>query len=152
MRIEVRSKSLAKDFIGDQPWAAISIATFSHEFAKLNATKRMGLLQMEFADVDREDQVGTINALCKSESHEPTCFFTEYQAEKIVDFVQQMKIKGIELFLVHCEAGVSRSPAIAAAIHKIFIDNNDNEYFKRYRPNMHVYSTIINHAHEKGLI
>lgn len=150
MKIEVRSKSLAKEFIGDEVWAAISVTTYPSEFAKLNGTKRLGLLQLAFADVNKEEDVERINVLVHAT--ENTSFFTKEHAAQIINFVQEMKSKGIELFLVHCEAGISRSPAIAAALHKIFVDKDDMEYFKRFQPNSHVYKTILEYAFENNLI
>ena len=44
--------------------------------------------------------------------------------------------------IVHCDAGLSRSPAVAAAFSKILI-GEDAEFFKRYHPNMKVYRTIL---------
>jgi len=150
MKIEVRSKRLAREFIGEEPWAAISITTYPTEFAKLNGTKRLGLLQLVFADVNREEDVERINVLVHAT--EVTSFFNKDHAAKIINFVKEMKAKEIELFLVHCEAGISRSPAIAAALHKIFVDKDDMYYFKRYQPNSHVYKTILEYAFENNLI
>jgi predicted protein tyrosine phosphatase len=47
-----------------------------------------------------------------------------------------------ENFIVHCDAGHSRSPAVAAAISKAF-GEDDSMYFKRYRPNMRVYRNLL---------
>lgn len=151
MKIVVLPKRLAKEFIGDEPWAAISISTYPTEFANLNATKRIDLLRLCFADVNKEEDIGRINALVGQKSEE-TCFFDFEHAAKIIAFVQGLKDKGCDLLLVHCEAGVSRSPAIAAALHKIFVDNDDNLYFKRYQPNSHVYKTILQYAFDNNLI
>ena len=51
-KIEVRSRSKAKEFISDVPWAAISIASYEGEWPQLNGAKRMGLLQLWFADLE----------------------------------------------------------------------------------------------------
>lgn len=44
--------------------------------------------------------------------------------------------------LIHCEAGVSRSPAIAAAIIKS-LTGDDREVFDRARPNLYVYGMML---------
>lgn len=47
-----------------------------------------------------------------------------------------------ETFIVHCDAGLSRSPGVAAAVSKILTDD-DSYFFKRYHPNSRVYRTIL---------
>jgi predicted protein tyrosine phosphatase len=44
--------------------------------------------------------------------------------------------------IVHCDAGFSRSPAVAAALSKI-LTGDDSYFFKRYLPNSRVYRTIL---------
>jgi hypothetical protein len=47
----------------------------------------------------------------------------------------------IDLLMVHCLAGISRSAAVAAAIAKVKY-NDDSLYFTRYKPNISVYSIL----------
>ena len=138
MNIIVKSKRLAKEFISDIPWAAISVSTHG-DWPILNKCQQTALLQLAFADADTQ-----------SEATEAP-LFTEHDAENILSFIQNEKHK-IEILLVHCEAGISRSPAIAAAL-SLIIDGDDKYFFKPpYRPNMMVYRTILNKAIEKGLL
>jgi protein-tyrosine phosphatase len=44
--------------------------------------------------------------------------------------------------MVHCLAGVCRSPAVAAAISQIKY-NDDSLYFDIYHPNTLVYNTML---------
>lgn len=67
--------------------------------------------------------------------------FSAVNAKEIIDFWNEINS---DLLIVHCEAGVSRSPAIAAALSKIN-EEDDNFYFKNYRPNSLVYRTILNY-------
>ena len=67
--------------------------------------------------------------------------FSAVNAKEIIDFWNEINS---DLLIVHCEAGVSRSPAIAAALTKIN-EEDDNFYFKNYRPNSLVYRTILNY-------
>lgn len=67
--------------------------------------------------------------------------FTEVHAKKILDFVDKWKVD-IKEIVINCTAGFSRSPGIAAALAKI-INGDDMEYFRKYRPNMLVYRTIL---------
>ena len=43
---------------------------------------------------------------------------------------------------MNCEAGISRSAGIAAALSKI-IDKVDTIFFKNFIPNRHIYRTIM---------
>jgi len=72
-------------------------------------------------------------------------FFNEELADAILSFANKHKNK---LIICQCEAGISRSSAVAAALAKIH-NNNDNIYFKNYVPNTLVYSTIIKRYQEK---
>ncbi|MEI7835314.1 MAG: hypothetical protein WCK05_02770 [Planctomycetota bacterium] len=51
----------------------------------------------------------------------------------------------IETVLVHCHAGMSRSPAVAAAICRA-LGQNDSRFFREYQPNMYVYGLILQAA------
>lgn len=73
--------------------------------------------------------------------------FSYVNAKEIIDFWNEINS---DLLIVHCEAGVSRSPAIAAALSKIN-EEDDNFYFKNYRPNSLVYRTILNYYNFKNL-
>jgi predicted protein tyrosine phosphatase len=69
--------------------------------------------------------------------------FSDEQAVQIVDFVERIKDK-VNGFLIHCEAGVSRSAAVAAAIELIVNGSSDrilND--RRYSPNQCVYRKLI---------
>lgn len=55
----------------------------------------------------------------------------------------------IERIILHCDAGVSRSPGVAAALSKSLL-GDDAEFFRRYRPNMRVYRTLLNRLHEQA--
>lgn len=63
-------------------------------------------------------------------------------AEKVWEFVNVYKDK-ISLIICQCEAGISRSAGVAAALSKV-LNNRDTEFFKKYLPNMLVYRTILN--------
>jgi predicted protein tyrosine phosphatase len=133
VKIIVRSKQAAENSVCDVPWAAISISSDEGRWAKLSEENRVGLLQLQFHDLDRCYSGYTI--------------FGEEQARQIIDFAQSVWDK-IDVLLVHCEAGVSRSPATAAALSVIFKGpGSDQEFFKNYRPNMLVYRTILNTFH-----
>ena len=67
--------------------------------------------------------------------------FTKKDSKKIMNFVTRY-ILNIELIICQCEAGISRSAGVAAALSKI-INGDNKEIFKYYLPNMLVYRKIL---------
>jgi hypothetical protein len=127
--IIVLSKKDAKAFTCNRPWAAISVATYLNDLPKLSTANLVGLLQLVFRDTTNVDH----------EHH-----FVKQDARAVLDFVEKYWDQ-IEVLLVHCEAGLSRSPAIAAAISYIkFGRGTDNQYFEgKFWANYLVYKTIL---------
>jgi predicted protein tyrosine phosphatase len=66
--------------------------------------------------------------------------FQPSQARQILALVKTYP--EAQRFIVHCDAGLSRSPAVGAALSKIWT-GDDTYFFKRYHPNMRVYRTIL---------
>jgi predicted protein tyrosine phosphatase len=68
---------------------------------------------------------------------------TEEDAMQIVAFVMDIK-EAVNNLIVHCEAGVSRSAGVAAAIQK-YLTGDDTSIFsdKRYYPNMTCYRYVL---------
>ncbi len=131
--IEVKTLSQARDYRGDVPWAAISITTDIGTNPVLSKENRVGLLQMAFEDIE-----------FPRPTTPPELIFDKAKAQQILDFVAEMWPQ-VECFMVHCQAGMSRSPAVAAAIEHIYHGNgSDNYWFERKTPNMAVYRTILN--------
>lgn len=88
----------------------------------------IGLLRLEFDDIDTYTEGYKL--------------FNSKQALQILDFVESVKDE-IDILVVHCLAGVSRSAGVAAAIDDIYIQS-DKRWFLIKCPNQHVYRTIIN--------
>lgn len=133
--IEVRSRQNAKLFKSDKPWIAISISTESGDFPELSTENRVGLLRLRFWDI--------ANPSSRQIQAEDSKLFSVEQAKEVLDFVNANWDK-VDAILVHCEAGMSRSPAIAAAIE--YIKNGKEAsmpYFKKYIPNGFVYKTLL---------
>ena len=96
----------------------------------------------------------TFNDLDKKIDHEIDEFlFSVENANQILDFVEYHSklLTSPTICVINCEAGVSRSPAVTAALTKIFEGGHDTYWFLRYRPNMLVYRTLLNVAIERGL-
>lgn len=69
--------------------------------------------------------------------------FSDEQAEQVIRFVDAWKSK-VERLVVHCDAGVSRSAAVCAAIKRYLgFDNQDIFKNQQYEPNPLVYETLI---------
>lgn len=100
-------------------------------------------LNIHFSDIDIIKDTYTKEALdsCKNELKA----ISIEDADKILKFVKDLDdIYHIDNLIIHCHAGVSRSPAVAAAI-VLLHDEDDRDYFrnKLYTPNMYVYRMII---------
>jgi hypothetical protein len=66
---------------------------------------------------------------------------TPAQAREALRFVENHKADA-GTAVVHCESGISRSPAVAAALCKA-MGGDDGRFWRDYRPNQHVYSCIL---------
>lgn len=89
-----------------------------------------GVCKLQFDDVEKGE----------------LCAITENDAKSIVNFVNGMKAH-VTLFVVHCEAGVSRSAGVCAAI-MCMLGKNDMEIFEnpKFAPNMTCYRAVLDAA------
>ena len=122
---EVRSARNAEFFRSDRPWAAISI-TSAGGFPALDEANRVGLLRLNFDDIT---EPGTPRS------------FTPALAAEILDFVAGVWGQ-IEVLLIHCDVGLSRSPAVAAALSRIYY-GDDGAWFELDFPNRLVYDLLV---------
>ena len=99
-------------------------------FEKNETNESRAVLRLKFDDVERDYK----NEHC----------ITKEDAESIVKFVNKNKNK-VDKFIVHCEAGVSRSAGVGAAIMKA-LNGDDWDVFKNPLkcPNMKCYRTVLN--------
>jgi predicted protein tyrosine phosphatase len=135
MIIRVLSQEMAENYAHDQPHVFVSIISPGGEKVALpNNEGRLAVVRLCFHDVDQGD---------------PHCVATSFLAHHDIEAVPARRedaslVKvaveanpGADI-LVNCEAGISRSAGVAAAISKA-LTGDDERYFRRYRPNMHVY-------------
>ena len=142
MTIHIMSRSNAIKYSMEhhhQTSAVISISDCDKESPMLENNPDNGIMarcMVKFDDVER----GADNCI------------TEIDALKIVSFVAEVATNQ-DMLIVHCEAGVSRSAGVAAAIMKA-VNGDDWEVFNnhRYIPNMTCYRTVLNAFHSKGLL
>ena len=114
------------------PHAIISITSSPDDVARLKTNHLCrGILRLSFLDAD----VPSDQAL-------EAQLFSRVHAAQIWEFVRKHRPE-VERLVVHCDAGISRSPGVAAAIAKA-LTGDDTEFFgRRYRPNMRVYRTLL---------
>ena len=126
----VHSRSVAKkaSYKVDKPTIIISITDPDKElnvFAK--NPNIIGVCRLQFDDTDPDIKL-------KYET-----LMTPQDASKIKDFVDRHTDKA-EQIIVHCEAGISRSAGVMAAIMRYFgYDNNCIFKSHRFSPNMYCY-------------
>src|SRR5947209_4967260 len=95
------------------------------------------LLQLAFDDAEptsSADLKGTFTLMTAGQANQIWAFLQKHQND-------------VGAVVVHCEAGVSRSPAVAAALCK-GLGGNDRQFFRRYQPNMHVYRLMLEAGRE----
>ena len=71
-------------------------------------------------------------------------------AEKVAEFIKEIG-KNYDVLVVHCDAGISRSSGVAAAIMK-YLYNNDAKIFDSpmYQPNMRCYRLVLDALHSES--
>jgi len=137
-RIIVYSAIDAQYFTSDVPWACISIATEPDFWPPISDDNRLGLLRLAFADI-RYPEHGELG------SH-----FNNEHAHAVLDFIEE-HWHSIDVLMIHCEAGTSRSPAVAAVISRIYVGDDGGFTLPHlYQPNPHVYRTLLEVASERG--
>jgi predicted protein tyrosine phosphatase len=132
--IVVLNRIEAEDFFAER-WGCISIANTEDDFARIRKRRRIGLLQLAFADIERAVP-GYI-------------LFNDGQAHDILDFVTNHWPR-MKTLLVHCDAGISRSSAVAAAIARLKLGDNGEYFEEPFTPNARVYRTLLEVASGRG--
>src|SRR5690606_5281951 len=91
----------------DVPWACISIASYQDAWPEISEENRTGLLQLAFHDVEIVSRTPGANS------------FNRSMAQEIIDFVIEQAPQ-IDILMIHCERGESRSVGVAAGIAHLF--------------------------------
>ena len=127
MKFKVFSRDEIKGYSLKEDHVVISICAPEDtpaELAKIDS--RLDTLHLFFHDFDRKIKGYKL--------------FSIKDVRKIIDFVEKYKNK-VKCIVVQCDAGISRSPAIAAALSKAMACG-DNHFFTHYIPNRYVYSLL----------
>lgn len=139
-KLTVKSRYKAIDHRSDEPWAVISVTTpDGRPLPSFSPENRLGVLRLCFYDANSDAQ--------NWEGKQPGYIFDRKMAKQILDFTNEYWDQAEE-FLIHCDMGMSRSPAVAAAIAYIKGGRGaDEHWFKNYTPNSLVYRTILEEHH-----
>lgn len=119
----------------DVKWAGISIRedkASSEEAYKALSKKanNSGILPLYFHDISKHEQARKGYTLMDMQ-----------QAFDVVKFVEKMWNQ-IDLLMIHCHAGISRSTGIGKALSEVYQPKFTDYFSKLYSPNPHVYNCI----------
>jgi predicted protein tyrosine phosphatase len=134
--LQVLDRELARDITHEEPYAFISITDPHGTHPRLARSEYLrSVLTLQFSDVDRVwPHLQEKSAYIVS--------FTPEMARQVAAFVREHQQQGVHLFVVHCEAGMSRSAGIAAALSRYY--NEDEHFFlHHYRPNPLVRQIVL---------
>lgn len=142
INISVVSRFMLENGTPSKTAAVISI-TDAPLLADINENDWFRVLRLQFSDLDRK----TLDILNPDYVEKNNLkLFTHEQALDILKFVNEVIYEGATHLVIHCEAGVSRSAAVAAAICKIKGFDTEADYFtdsSLFFANEHVKSTIL---------
>ncbi|MEX2012321.1 MAG: hypothetical protein WD970_01010 [Patescibacteria group bacterium] len=131
MRILVLNRSEVGNFTAKVPYAVVSIKDPGEETVQLVPSVYLrDVLQLSFHDLTKQLGKGGYK------------LFDAVMAEQVCRFTKRCLLN-IELLVIHCGAGKSRSAAIAAALNK-WINGSHEPYVrgKSYIPNPLVLSVM----------
>lgn len=139
MQFLVLSRQKIASFSTDIPHIVISIVD---KYDKNALIKNVGssciaVTRLKFDDYDEDTK----------KYAEKVVLFNKEDAKQIVNFVKKY-INKVDLIVCQCEAGISRSAGVAAALSK-YITGSDEYYFKYYIPNSLVYKLLINELYKE---
>jgi predicted protein tyrosine phosphatase len=109
----------------------ILISTRDPDKRKVRVPKQTGLREMLHLAFHDAEPTGNMVL------PEKITLMTQEQAWQVWAFVRKWE-KEDEAVAVHCEQGMTRSPAVAAGICK-GLGGNEAEYFNTYQPHLYVY-------------
>ncbi|HEX5323329.1 MAG TPA: hypothetical protein VFW40_06040 [Capsulimonadaceae bacterium] len=128
------SRSEVKVTTPDEPYVVISITNPGIAVADVAISPYCrGILRLQFHDISDDDQPLQGKQVMSEEEGRQVIAFFQTHAEKV------------GLIVCQCEAGVSRSAAVAAALCRL-LQGDDAHFFAGYSPNRWVYRTVLDAA------
>jgi predicted protein tyrosine phosphatase len=136
LSLQVLDRASACSVVHEEPYAALSITDPNQQHPKLAPSGQCrGVLALHFSDV------GERFARLNVRSTYLAAFDSE-MAGQVAAFVAEQMDGGVRLFVVHCEAGMSRSAGVAAALSHRY--NGEDAFFRgQYRPNPWVRQLLL---------
>lgn len=127
----------------DEPTLIISISSTDDKLPHImDEADNENIRHIEYLQFDDIDTAENIHGLIP---------MSDEDAGRIVNAFLQY-VDGVSQIIVHCDAGYSRSPAVAAALTKA-LGKSDEEFFGHdYCINKHVYTTFLKQLSERKIL
>lgn len=143
MKVYVLSRNMAVKYCkqtNDKPVAIISISTPGVEYNESpfisEENQVVEILPLAFLDADCPETSDVYGTLAHRED-----LMSDEDAQKVVEFVERHQDKPI---IIHCDAGISRSSAIGAALLRNYNGSDDEIFHSRwFAPNMWCYYKLL---------
>ena len=136
----VLSRAEAATVAPDEPYILVSVTDPNSNAASLAQTARLrAVLRLQFHDI-----AGVTNPILQPFADSNEVAMSDEDGYSVVAFVRRFVPNEARFVVVHCEAGISRSAGIAAAVSKIW-NGTDDFFFERYLPNSWVYRQVLAH-------
>jgi predicted protein tyrosine phosphatase len=126
-KIVILPRRDAKEFKYDKPWACISITGLDEPWPEIDKENRVGLLQLDFDDIE----------FLKPDKK----VIQPEQVNSIWNFVGEVWDE-IDLLMIHCHAGISRSAAVAQAVSDTYQPSQARHFRDIFSPNKLVYKYL----------
>ena len=152
MQIKVISRDDAMAFCQKPHLAQFVMISISNPYTAYSSQPFMSeknniidILRLSFVDADGVSDLDVYGKIARKED-----MFSDEQAKQVVDFAEKYKNYPI---IVHCDAGISRSAGVGAAILKHYTGSDSQIFNSRwYAPNMFVYYKVLKAFGDWGFI
>ena len=136
----ILSRSAVETFTAKTPYLVVSVTDPEQPDASIsNSPFLRATLRMNFHDIAKPSRIAAQFATTLTD-----VYATEADAERILSFVGE-HLAEVKLIVCHCEQGISRSAAIAAALSRI-LQAEDEFFFQHYWVNRYLYDLLLSKA------
>ena len=127
----------------DEPTLIISISSTNDKLPLImNETDNENIRHIEYLRFDDIDTAESVHGLKPMSDEDAGC---------IVDALLQY-VDEVSQIIVHCDAGYSGSPAVAAAPAKALRESDEEFFGHDYCINNHVYTTLLKQLSERKIL